>query len=352
MMSVARTKKLEGLEALRGFAALWVLLVHANQATTHFVNWDAGAAGQVIANGFLGVDFFFVLSGFIIAFTSQRLADRGGGFRAYAQARLLRIYVPYLPIGIGIYLLYILLPGLSEAERSPGLLTSFALLPSNSPPALSVAWTLVHELIFYAVFSVWFVSRRVLWALLGVWAGAIAAVWMQDVELSRFAGYFLSPLNLCFLLGVAVYRISRRLRTAGGAKTALALAMGGLVAVCLQALQLEPVRFWVAIGFGAIVLAASMPAGARVRIWRPLMVLGAASYAVYLIHNPLLSVAVRVAVKVGVQGWAAFLLISAVALAGGLMYWALYERRALGLTRRWLTGRKAREEIQRSVGSL
>ena len=72
----------------------------------------------------------------------------------YFHARLIRIYVPYLPVGIGMYLVDMLLPGLSESDRSPGLLTSFTLLPSNSPPALSVAWTLVHELIFYGLFLI------------------------------------------------------------------------------------------------------------------------------------------------------------------------------------------------------
>lgn len=52
----------------------------------------------------------------------------------------------------------------------------------------------------------------------------------------------------------------------------------------------------------------------------PFMVLGAASYAVYLLYDPFLSAAVRVAAKIGL---AAFLSISVVALMSGLMYRAL-----------------------------
>lgn len=130
-------RKLEWLEVMRGGAALWVLLHHAKQSVDHFVA-DMGAQPW-FEHGYLGVDFFFVLSGFIIAFASHRLALRGGGLRDYASARLIRIYVPYLPIGIAMYLLYLLLPGLSEGGRTPSLLTSLTLLPDNHPPALSVA---------------------------------------------------------------------------------------------------------------------------------------------------------------------------------------------------------------------
>lgn len=70
-------RKLEGLEAMRGFAAIWVLLHHAKQSVDHFVS-DMGHR-PYLDHGYLGVDFFFILSGFIIAFASQKLASRGVG---------------------------------------------------------------------------------------------------------------------------------------------------------------------------------------------------------------------------------------------------------------------------------
>lgn len=78
----ASLRKMEWLEAMRGFAAIWVLLHHAKQSVDHFAG-DMGSKPW-FANGFLGVDFFFVLSGFIIAFSSYRLALRmaGGGWRS------------------------------------------------------------------------------------------------------------------------------------------------------------------------------------------------------------------------------------------------------------------------------
>ena len=207
-------RKMEWLEAMRGFAAIWVLLHHAKQSVDHFVG-DMGAR-PMLTNGYLGVDFFFVLSGFIIAFASHRLADRGGGIREYARARVMRIYIPYLPVGVAIFLLYLVLPSLSEGGRSPGALTSFTLVPSNSPPALSVAWTLVHEMIFYAIYALRFVHRALFRGVFALWVASILGVAAMDIEMPLAARYFLSPLNLCFVLGVLVFHVNARVRGGGG----------------------------------------------------------------------------------------------------------------------------------------
>src|SRR5690606_42103354 len=101
-------RKLEWLEAMRGFAALWVLVHHAGQTVDHFVGSTGGK--HWVDRGFLGVDFFFVLSGFIIAFASQRLFERGGWVRVYLRSSLLRIYLPFLHSDLYLLLVYIVLP--------------------------------------------------------------------------------------------------------------------------------------------------------------------------------------------------------------------------------------------------
>lgn len=329
--------KLEWLEVMRGVAALWVLLHHAVLATSHFLGPLSGSL--VLGNGYLGVDFFFVLSGFIIACSATRLSESGGGIGAYFQARLARIYVPYLPIGIGIYLLYLLLPGLSEGGRSPGLLTSFTLLPSNAPPALSVAWTLVHEMLFYMIFSVWFVSQRLFWAFMALWAGTIAGMHVGQLEVDRFTGYFVSPLNLCFLVGVVLFTVMNRIQPS--VMLAKAAAIAGIVIIAVQANSEDPARTWVTLGFALLVIAAASPFGQSYRAWRGFLTLGAASYAIYLVHNPVLAVAVRVvrATVPEMTPWAGLGVISLVALLAGLAYWRFYERAALRVTRQWIGAR-------------
>lgn len=327
-------RKLDWLEAMRGLAALWVLLHHAKQSVDHFVA-DMGQQPW-FSHGFLGVDFFFVLSGFIIAFASHRLEVRGGGLREYASARLVRIYSPYLPVGMGMYLVYLLLPSLSEGGRTPSLLTSLFLLPTNQPPALSVAWTLVHEVVFYALYAVSFLHKRLFTLIFGGWVAAIISIEAMGVELPLMARYLLSPLNLCFVLGVLIFHLNQRLKLA--AWIALLVGTAGVGMVGREAMGPTPDRVVVAIGFGLAVWAAASPASSQWKVWRPLVTLGAASYAIYLVHNPALSLLVRLAPD-GMSAGLAYVLVASTALACGVLYWWWCERPVLAWVRQRIASR-------------
>ena len=319
---------------MRALAACWVLCHHANQYVGYFFA-PMGAIAPVLANGYLGVDFFFVLSGFIIALSSQNLRDSGRGATDYAGARLMRIYVPYLPIGVGMLACLLLFPGLSTLQRSPGVLTSLTLLPSADLPALTVAWTLVHEVLFYAVFGLYFVSTRLLWATLGSWGIAIIVAWAAGYAPELPLKYLLSPVNLCFLLGVGVYYLTR----AGvGRGVALAGAGLGIAALLLEAWRPQPERWLLALGFAGLIVCASSPWAQRRQPSRWLMTAGAASYSIYLVHTPVLGVAVRLLARVypDASPAMAFAGIGVPALLAGLAYYALYERRALARARQWL----------------
>lgn len=343
--TAATDGKMHWLEAMRGGAALWVLLHHAKLSVDHFVS-DMGTQPW-LANGYLGVDFFFVLSGFIIAFASHRLALRGGGLREYASARLIRIYVPYLPIGIAMFALYLLLPGFSQGGRSPSLLTSLTLLPDSRPPALSVAWTLVHEMIFYSLYALSFLNRRLFVAVFMVWVATIVSLVMLHVKLPLLADYFLSPLNLCFVLGVLIFQLNRRVQL--GARLAFCVGVFGLAIVGWQAMDQNPDRVWIALGFGLAVWAAASPVAAEWKVWRPLVVLGAASYSVYLVHNPTLSLLVRL-LPTAVTAAVAYTFISTLALVAGLLYWRLYERPMLAWVRYRLHPRLPVAAVAENVG--
>ena len=107
--------------------------------------------------------------------------------------------------------------------------------------------------------------------------------------------------------------------------------------VASQAVLPEPNRILVALGFAALVWAAAAPAVAGWTVWRPLVALGAASYAIYLVHNPVLSVLVRV-LPDGTSIGVGYVAIALGALGVGLLYWRLYERPALAWVRRRVVG--------------
>lgn len=163
---------IQSLQVFRGFAALAVVAHHAVISTDAFVGALPPQVDSVLNKGHLGVDFFFILSGFIIMYAHMGDSRSALAVHHYTFKRLVRIFPPYLPLSIGMIVLYTALPGFSASgSRNFSLISSLLLLPADQPPALSVAWTLVHEMQFYAVFLLFFVSGRLLMAALLLWGG-------------------------------------------------------------------------------------------------------------------------------------------------------------------------------------
>ena len=140
------------LQVGRAVAALLVVLHHATLDSSYFY-------GVAFSNfwgfGNIGVDFFFVLSGFIIYWAHKE--DKPGFVTggAYLYKRFVRIWPPFILVSIVILLAYNLFPSLSQSDRDISILSSLILVPQEgASPALSVSWTLMHEMLFYFLFLI------------------------------------------------------------------------------------------------------------------------------------------------------------------------------------------------------
>ncbi|MEO7247341.1 MAG: acyltransferase [Novosphingobium sp.] len=309
----AAKPKILTLQAGRALAALAVVLHHAGLASSDFHGAFFGE--NVLVLGWLGVDFFFVLSGFIIAhtvFTSQR------GLANYASARVRRVYLPYLPVGIGIALIYSFVPGLSQGNHAWSWLTSITLLPLDADPALTVAWTLKHEILFYLVFGISYFGGF-LRVGLALWGLAIAAAqftaWKHHVPLEL--------INLEFFAGIAVavaYQRGWTLRWVWLGAPAVWFCW--ILTGCNR-------EFSVLVGLGFAFLLPPLMAlenAGKLSVSPTLVFLGAASYAICLVHNPVISAVARL---IPFGGWAFVIIAVAAGTAGGTGYYWLIERRIL-----------------------
>ncbi len=301
------------VQAVRALAALAVLVFH----TAHAADKHAGPMPLVSWTelGLVGVDVFFVLSGFIIAYVT---AGREIGWRDFAWARLRRIFLPYWPLGLGMLALL----GVRLQEIGIGtLIASVTLLPLGKP-ALNVAWTLQHEVVFYAAFALGLASGW--WRTgLALWLGAIAVLAAAGTP----APIGLQPIDAEFIMGLAAWatwRDGRRqvmlLASAGLALAGLLLLAGG------DAAGIE--RGW-PMGCAAL-FAAGLPwllraeAAGVIRTPHGLRFLGDASYAIYLAHGVPL---VLLAPLWADLGWpVGFPLITLTCLAAGIGYHLLVER--------------------------
>lgn len=302
------------LQAGRAIAALAVVVHHGATAALNFSGPFPGVS--LLRTGRFGVDFFFVLSGFIIYHST---VEKERSLATYAYARLRRLYLPYWPVGIGIAFLYILLPHVSRVDRYWSWLPTLTLFPTGVP-ALSVAWTLQHEALFYTLFGLFFFSG-LLWVGLAVWALAILVFW--DSGLIPVA-----LINFEFMMGIAVAILYRRgighwLLLPLSAASVLAWALGndsgdhslliGLACAC------------------AILQLSLMEKRGTLRVPDALVFLGAASYALYLVHSAVIAMIARVVPTV----WPAIVITGTLAsLAAGIGYYWYLERPLLRAARK------------------
>ena len=289
LVVMGRGRIITSLQIGRGLAALAVVLFHARLGTNSFVAPLPPAIEGILARGNLGVDFFFILSGFIILHVHLDDLSTFAALRSYVFKRLTRIFVPYLPVALIVAIAYCALPGLSGAPRDWGWFTTLTLLPSSSEPALNVAWTLVHEMMFYLLFVLFFCGRPIFVMVMGVWSCAMIYQAINPLAIgSPFLSVLLNPINLEFVTGMAC-------------------------AAAFRACGLPPAL------------------GKPSRLTRWFVLLGNASYAIYLIHNPLISLTSRVAARLPVlASWPASLALSVVAsLVVGYAYHRCFERPAL-----------------------
>jgi peptidoglycan/LPS O-acetylase OafA/YrhL len=145
--------KLKLIQSCRGLAALLVVLFHAAELSRSKFQQDSWFAAFQF--GHSGVNFFFVLSGFIIFYIHQSDIGRKSKLKQFILKRFIRIYPLYWLVALTLLFVLYLNPdfGSAHPRNIAVIVKSLLLLPQWQNPIISVGWTLSHEVFFYAVFS-------------------------------------------------------------------------------------------------------------------------------------------------------------------------------------------------------
>ena len=190
--------KLQKLEALRGFAAFYVVLFHTFPQKIYLLGINVGILFRF---GSEAVIVFFVLSGFVIKYSFEKSKDKS--FKQYFKRRFIRLYVPLIFIFTLGYLIKSYSEGtLSDPEWSSLLGNLFMLqdVISQKPNVISpvymgngVLWSLSYEWWFYMFFFIAIVniSNKKLnkWINVIVIVGAITYLFYPFI-LNRLVMYF------------------------------------------------------------------------------------------------------------------------------------------------------------------
>jgi len=290
-LAARRGADLVGIQYARALAAMMVVIFHLQPQFLRM-----GFAPPMWAGLAGGVDVFFVISGVIMWITTR---DRDTAPLTFLSRRLARIVPLYWAATSVSVVLMLLVPSVLQTARFdlPHVIASYAFLAWRNPgsgafePVVIPGWTLNYEMFFYLVFAaLLLVKRAYRLPLAAALFGALALLGSQYGEgLDGRIAFYTSPLLLEFVAGMVLGELHARTGwlTRLGRRGALGAVLGGL-ALLLAGPDLAPAlpRF-LQFGLPAAALVAGVLAldtlGA-IRDNRLLLLLGNASYSLYLVH--------------------------------------------------------------------
>ena len=276
-----------GLQVLRIVAACLVLLTHSTfyvseRLDKHFPVWNRGTTG---------VDIFFVISGFVMIYSSRNLVAMANGWRNFAQRRIARIVPLYwfaTTLKIGVMLLttgFVL-----HAQLSPAVAAySYLFLPARNAggeirPLLGVGWTLNFEMFFYFIFTLALFLRAGVLRFVGIILTALAlGAYFRRTSWPAVA-FYLDTIVLEFFFGMLIAKACLAGKYLPRLSCIPLLAAGFFALLCSRPGWNVPKALLDGVPAAVIVWAAASLGDLDKYIPRPVLYLADASYAIYLFH--------------------------------------------------------------------
>ena len=222
---MASGERIASLQILRFVAALAVVIMHVGHLIRVTVWGDTRFPYLATDIGAAGVDVFFVLSGFVIAFTGP-LADPKPTAKGFLWRRFSRVSPPFYLFSIAF-----LVQAASEGALNwPQTIATFAFWPAAGPhavqPYLTAGWTLGFEMLFYSAASFWLIGGRTRRNLAAIGAAMAALCAWRFVSPSVAIRVLANPIFLEFAFGVALASAARWLQRADLKLGVAAIATG------------------------------------------------------------------------------------------------------------------------------
>lgn len=196
--------KLNSLQAFRCLGLAGVVIGHMTFAEEKYAGFSLLPVAIKDFNQ-LFIDWFFVVSGFIMVMVSRGRFQVSREILKFAYARVARIYPPYWVYFFITLAVFLIMPAwVNSGHNEPNLWKSFFLIPDKNLPLVIVAWSLIFEMWFYLVFtSLMFCSERYLPWILAAWAVLIicANLLLDISNLNPFLRLILHPYAIEFVLG-------------------------------------------------------------------------------------------------------------------------------------------------------
>jgi len=343
------------LDGLRCISILAVLWHHSGQPRPL----------AIMERGFLGVDMFFVISGFLIVTLLLREREQRGtiSLRDFYARRTLRIFPLYYGVlaVLGVYHLTLGAgkPGASDFARLlPYYLTHTSNWITDAAPGLTVVWSLAAEEQFYLLWPLCerLLRRRAVWALLAIVVGVSQLVnfGVADTWFNGWVGTHRPLLNILqvtftpIALGVAlahalhaprpfeaIRRVLGQRWSAPVAGMLMLAAWGGPWGGDISGAARLTIQISMAVFLAACVVREDHPLRPALA-WAPARRIGAVSYGMYLFHMLLYGPAEKLVLALNLaHGPALFVALTAVTYGVAEASFWFYERPFLRLKSRF-----------------
>ena len=305
---------LDLIQVLRGVASLLVVLYHTSANVIDKFNIDF--CGNIFYFGSAGVDVFFVLSGFIITYSSFKLLNNRSNIGRFLYKRAVRIFPIYWII-IGLFLLMqLVFPAYYRTHYQleiGNILATWLLLPGHVM-INGVSWSMSYELYFYVLFALAFIFPQKKWLLYTGMAYMLGIIILFASGFSlgtmnNMMSMVLSPMIIEFFLGVCAALIIARIPAATGLPfiiIGIVLFLAGSIITDWYHIDLHPNFFIRVILFGPasffiITGLVKYELGNRIKVPAVFTDLGAASYSLYLLHLPVLVACIKIIAKFNIH---------------------------------------------------
>lgn len=335
MTDTFHTRHFNSIQALRGITALFVALEHVR-----FLNCGA-----------FGVDIFFVISGFMVMFSTHK------DTKHFLGKRFIRIYPLYALVTLGTYFLLLVFPDMFQLTKADpsSLIKSlffipFEISPGIIQPLVRVGWTINYEILLYVLFAI---ACRLSHRFRGLICSGFLILLMllahtlpvDSIVLDFYGDYIL----LEFIFGMLLYYVISKIYVPLSNKkyTTLApylcvpavLVLFGVLAYTKQNVPLIPFGRAVYWGLPALVIVTlTFIMDTKLTMPKPLVYLGNISFSVFLLHYyPLMFIDRKIysleyytplAIPVTICGLLVVILIASVS-------YVLIEKRLTGYLRRF-----------------
>lgn len=329
------------LQAGRAFSAIGVVGFHLSGLMASVQYGGITLFRQYTKHGDLGVNFFFVLSGFIILFAHEKDIGQPHRWKEYIYKRFVRVF-PIYWLYTALFIVLLIVGsgnGAAYPHSFPDWATSLTLLRfSNVEPPLKPAWTLFHEVGFYLIFSTLLLNKKMGIVLLAIFVTLAAIYFRFPAPVQRTAwNVYTAAYNLDFIFGMISYWLYKNSNKWLNLNSGIALFIFSCIAMPLPA-ETDALFFGMAF---ALVLAGAAKTEAdgvfKVPAW--LSVAGDASYSIYLTHIFFQIIFLKISMKMdlikSMGPYAVYIVILISSILSGIAAYMLIERPLLVRIKKW-----------------